>query len=93
MDRIFATGVSPITLDSMTSGFNIAAKLKREPGLNEMMGFTAEELKPLLKSLDISEFEKNHLMEKLKEYYNGYLFHQDAEFKVFNSDMVLYFFK
>ncbi|WP_220084770.1 hypothetical protein [Halanaerobium saccharolyticum] len=32
-------------------------------------------------------------MSKLQEYYNGYLFHQDAESKVFNSDMVLYFFK
>lgn len=93
VDRIFATGVSPITLDSMTSGFNIAAKLTREPQLNEMMGFTADELRPLLKSLDISESEKNSLMAKLQEYYNGYLFHQDAESRVFNSDMVLYFFK
>lgn len=93
VDRIFATGVSPITLDSMTSGFNIAAKLTREPDLNEMMGFTAGELKPLLNSLDISESEKKSLMDKLKEYYNGYLFHQDAKSKVFNSDMVLYFFK
>lgn len=93
VDRIFATGVSPITLDSMTSGFNIAAKLTREPELNEMMGFTAEELKPLLKSLDISDSENDNLMSKLQEYYNGYLFHQDAESKVFNSDMVLYFFK
>ena len=93
VDRIFATGVSPITLDSMTSGFNIAAKLTREPELNEMMGFTAEELKPLLKSLDISDSENDNLMSKLQGYYNGYLFHQDAESKVFNSDMVLYFFK
>ncbi|MFW6273673.1 MAG: AAA family ATPase, partial [Halanaerobium sp.] len=93
VDRIFATGVSPITLDSMTSGFNIAAKLTREPELNEMMGFTTEELKPLLQSIKIPGAEKNELMAKLKEYYNGYLFHQDAQSKVFNSDMVLYFFK
>ena len=93
VDRIFATGVSPITLDSMTSGFNIAAKLTREPELNEMMGFTAKELKPLLQSIEIPESKKNELMNKLKEYYNGYLFHQDAQSKVFNSDMILYFFK
>jgi hypothetical protein len=42
--RIFATGVSPITLDSFTSGFNITDNITREEAFNEMMGFTENEV-------------------------------------------------
>ncbi|HOJ12836.1 MAG TPA: AAA family ATPase, partial [Clostridiales bacterium] len=46
--RIFATGVSPITLDSLTSGFNIADNITREEAFNEMMGFTEDEVKQMV---------------------------------------------
>ena len=93
VDRIFATGVSPITLDSLTSGFNIASNVSRDRGLNEMMGFTTEEVKSLIDKLIAEDVDKEELMKKLKRYYNGYLFNQDAEERLFNSDMVLYYFK
>ena len=93
VDRIFATGVSPITLDSLTSGFNIASNVSRDRGLNEMMGFTTEEVKSLIDKLIAEDIDKEELMKKLKRYYNGYLFNQDAEERLFNSDMVLYYFK
>ena len=92
VDRIFATGVSPITLDSLTSGFNIASNVSRDRGLNEMMGFTTEEVRSLIDKL-VDDIDKAELMKKLKRYYNGYLFNQDAEERLFNSDMVLYYFK
>ncbi|MCK8827035.1 ATP-binding protein [Natroniella acetigena] len=90
VDRIFATGVSPITLDSLTSGFNIASNVTRDKGLNQMMGFSTTEVGLLIDKL-IEQPDKG-LLEKLKRYYNGYLFNQDATERVFNSDMVLYYF-
>ena len=47
--RIFAAGVSPITLDSLTSGFNIGDNITREETFNEMMGFTEEEVRHMVR--------------------------------------------
>ena len=93
VDRIFATGVSPITLDSLTSGFNIAENLTRDKNLNQMMGFTEKEVKTLLRNVLGAEIDQHKIMPKLKDYYNGYLFNEKAEEKVFNSDMVLRYIK
>lgn len=91
VDRIFVTGVSPITLNSLTSGFNIAKNKTRDPNLNEMMGFTEEEVCELSQAV-LGELGKSEeVLQQLKDYYNGYLFSEDAFIRVFNSDMVLYY--
>ena len=90
VDRIFATGVSPITLDSLTSGFNIAKNKSRDKNLNEMMGFTEQEVKKLL-NIILEDENNEEVFAKLKKYYNGYLFNEKAEKRLFNSDMVLYY--
>ena len=64
IDRIFITGVAPITLDSLTSGFNISTDITQDEGFNEMMGFTEEELKKLMTEQNIKE-EKQEVL-KLK---------------------------
>ncbi len=93
IDRIFATGVSPITLDSLTSGFNIASNLTRDRNLNAMLGFTQEEVRELIRytipSLSPDEIET--IMPELIKYYDGYLFSESARVNVFNSDMTLYY--
>lgn len=94
--RIFATGVSPITLDSLTSGFNIASDITRNPRFNEMMGFTEEEVRELISNTLDNELKgKNldNLINELKKNYNGYLFSIKGSKKLFNSDMVLYYLK
>ncbi len=53
VDRIFITGVAPITLDSLTSGFNIGTDITQDVRFNEMMGFTKNELIEILNSQDI----------------------------------------
>ncbi len=88
VDRLFITGVTSITLDSMTSGFNIASNLTFEPMLNEMLGFTEDEVK----ALSEHTLGETITIEKLKSYYNGYLFHPEGKQSVYNSDMVLYYF-
>jgi hypothetical protein len=90
VDRIFITGVSPITLDSLTSGFNTAKNLSMMPTFNEMMGFTRTEVEQLIQET-ISEKLPSDLMDTLTNYYNGYLFSEDGKERVFNSTMVLYY--
>ena len=51
IDRIFITGVAPITLDSLTSGFNISSDKTQNERFNEMMGFTKYELKQLMETI------------------------------------------
>ena len=91
IDRIFMTGVSPILLDDLTSGFNITKNLTLDIHYNEMLGFTENELEFLLNESNINSFGKEILISDMKQYYNGYLFNEDSESRVFNPNMVLYF--
>jgi hypothetical protein len=90
IDRLFVTGVSPITLDSMTSGFNIAKNKTMDSNLNTMMGFTEKEARYLIKQT-LPDYDLDSMLEKLKEYYDGYLFTPRASERVFNTDMLLYY--
>ena len=91
VDRIFITGVAPITLDSMTSGFNIASDKTQDRSFNEMMGFTKEELVKLMEAQEIRKDEQEELLPILKENYDGYRFSSKANEKMYNSNMCLYF--
>ena len=91
LDRIFITGVAPITLDSMTSGFNIASDKTQDPRFNEMMGFTKEELIKLMEAQEIGKDEQEKLLPIMKENYDGYKFSIDAKERIYNSNMCLYF--
>ena len=91
VDRIFITGVAPITLDSMTSGFNIASDKTQDRSFNEMMGFTKEELVKLMEAQEIGKDEQEELLPILKENYDGYRFSSKANEKMYNSNMCLYF--
>ena len=96
VNRIFATGVSPITLDSLTSGFNIADNITREEDFNEMMGFTEDEIRQMVKETTqfaMNQNDMDKLMEELHKNYNGYLFSEKAKERLFNSDMILYYLK
>jgi hypothetical protein len=89
IDRIFITGISPVMLDDLTSGFNIAVNLTLDLKYNEMMGFTQQEVDALMKETGVDPALINVDMEM---YYDGYLFHEDGENRVYNPSMILYFF-
>ena len=93
VDRIFITGVAPITLDSMTSGFNIVKDLTQDRTFNETMGFTEEELIRIMENQEISKEEQQKLLPIMKENYDGYRFSLYGEFNnnLYNSNMCLYF--
>ena len=86
LKRIFITGVTPMTMFDVTSGFNIGSNISLHPALNDMIGFNEDELDEILDyyKLDIDK-------DILKEWYNNYTFSPKTDQKIFNSDMILYF--
>ena len=92
--KTFITGVSSVSLDSLTSGFNIADNVTDDKCFNEYAGFTEEELKDLIpqlvdvKALGVSVKE---IIDRMKNVYDGYLFSPEAKHTVFNSSMCLYY--
>lgn len=93
VDRIFITGVSPITLDSLTSGFNISDNISINPVFHDMMGFTHEKVQNLLHKSNILPEKISDLMSDLAEWYDGYHFCSHTVSPLFNPDMMLYFLK
>ena len=96
IDRLFITGVSPVTMDDVTSGFNIGTNISLEPDFNEMVGFTEAEVRHLVETYrDLGVFNQDvdTAMGIMGEWYNGYRFAEEAETDLYNTDMVLYYLK
>ena len=91
IDRIFITGVAPITLDSLTSGFNISSDKTQNARFNAMIGFTEQQLKSLMRDQEIEEKEQEEILPIMKENYDGYKFSINGKEKIYNSNMCLYF--
>lgn len=91
VDRIFITGVAPITLDSLTSGFNIGKDISQDFRFNEMMGFTKKELIQVMEEQEITKKHQEKIFPIMKENYDGYKFSLDGKEKLYNSNMCLYF--
>ncbi len=91
IERIFITGVSPVTLDSLTSGFNISNNITLNPVFHEMMGFTGAEVEHILHLSDIPVDTIPGMLNDLREWYDGYRFSGKEKNHLFNPDMVLYF--
>ena len=95
-DRIFMTGVSPVTMDDLTSGFNIATNITQSEEFNAMVGFTAEETRRLFEDFrgtgKFADDAEGHLR-TVKAWYDSYCFAKPCAGKVtlYNCDMALYY--
>ena len=95
-DRIFMTGVSPVTMDDLTSGFNIATNISQEENFHAMVGFTADETRQLYEDFQgVGKFTDSaapHLR-TVKAWYDSYCFSEGCVGKesLYNCDMVLYY--
>ncbi|MCB0594701.1 MAG: AAA family ATPase [Lewinellaceae bacterium] len=89
--RMFVTGVSPVTVDSLTSGFNIGKKVSLELPLHDMMGFTEAEAVEMLSHVGVREGQMPVVLDGIRNWYNGYLFHPDAPNRLYNPNMLIYF--
>ena len=95
-DRIYMTGVSPVTMDDLTSGFNIAANISQDADFNSMLGFSEDEVLQLYTDFKgvgkYADGDPAAWVKSFKPWYDGYCFSKSkiGRESVFNSDMVLY---
>ncbi|MBO6258928.1 MAG: AAA family ATPase, partial [Succinivibrio sp.] len=92
--KTFITGVSSVSLDSLTSGFNIARNVTAFDCFNEYAGFTEDELAILIpKLVDVKKLgvSVRDIIARMKPVYDGYCFSKKAEHTVYNSSMCLYY--
>ena len=97
VERLFITGVSPITMDDVTSGFNIGTNISMLPEFNSVIGFSMEEMREMVSYYKgegalPADVTVDGLIETMKPWYDNYCFSSwNLDEKVFNSDMALYF--
>ena len=100
-ERIFMTGVSPVTLDDLTSGFNIGWNISTHYQFNMMLGFSEDDVRTMLQYYkDAGQLPGNADIEamiaEMKPWYDNYCFAEeslDRDPKMFNCDMVLYYLR
>ena len=96
LDRLFVTGVSPVTLDDVTSGFNIGTNISFDAAYGEMVGFTRKEVRDLVTmyaDMGVLDVEPGAAMAVMSEWYDGYRFAKGASESLYNTNMVLYYLK
>lgn len=94
LTRLFVTGVSPITMDDVSSGFNIGANISLDAHFNEMVGFTEVEVQTMLtyyRDVGALPLPVADCLALMQTWYNHYCFSRRAQTSMYNSDMVLYF--
>ena len=98
-DRIIMLGVSPITLDDLTSGYNIALNITMDRRFNQMLGFSEDDVRQMIRYYKevgaIGEDKtEDDIITDIKPWYDNYCFAEDSygrEPSMFNSDMVCYY--
>jgi hypothetical protein len=91
VERILMTGVSPITVDSLTSGFNIATNISLTPTFHQMTGFDETEVAGILAGVEMPIEETPSTLNDMRLWYDGYLFSANVKKHLYNPNMVLYF--
>jgi hypothetical protein len=97
IDRVFLTGVSPVVLSDMTSGYNVTSDLSADRDYHDLCGFTEAELRVALATvaaahgLDAGQVET--ALDLMRDFYNGYRFSIQREDRIYNPTLVLYFLK
>ncbi|MFQ6044618.1 MAG: AAA family ATPase, partial [Candidatus Poribacteria bacterium] len=96
IDKMFITGVTPITLDSLTSGFNIGKNLSLDEEFHDMLGFTEDETSSLIEIIcSHCNTDLDEIYKQMSDCYNGHRFCEDNHSggKLFNPNMVLHYLR
>jgi len=97
IDRVFLTGVSPVVLSDITSGYNVAEDLSADPDYHDLCGFTGSELRAALEAVaalhDLGTAQVATALDLMRDFYNGYHFTLQREEPVYNPTLALYFLK
>ena len=95
--RIIMMGVSPITLFDLTSGYNIATNLSFEAGFNQMLGFSEDDVREMIRYYREAgqiSMDEDEIMDQMRPWYDNYCFSRQSFGKepgMYNSNMVLYY--
>ena len=97
LERVFLTGVSPVALTDLSSGFNVARNIYRHPHLNALCGFTEGELEGILKRMveegSLEPERAGEALELMRDWYDGYRFAKDAGERIYNPTNCFYFLR
>ncbi len=96
-DRVFITGVSPVVMSDITSGYNVAENIYFVPKFNDLCGFTQAEVQAVIQEIveqcSWENSKVSEVVELMKTYYNGYKFCYKSNEYIYNPTLCLYFFK
>ena len=98
-DRILMLGVSPVIMDDVTSGYNIATSITMDGRFNQMLGFSETEVREMIRyyqSAGVLQADEDSLIAEMKPWYDGYCFSKSVVYtdpKMFNCDMVSYYLR
>lgn len=96
-DRSFITGVSPVVMSDITSGYNIAENIYLNPAFNDLCGFHENEIEKALKTISaecgLKEKGASDALDIMRAYYNGYMFAPNVKEPVYNPTLAIYFMK
>ncbi|MBC2695522.1 MAG: AAA family ATPase [Desulfobacteraceae bacterium] len=94
-DRSFITGVSPVVMSDITSGYNIAKNIYLDSEFNDLCGFHENEIEKALKTISaecgLKEKDIAEALDLMRVYYDGYKFAPDAEDSIYNPTLAIYF--
>ena len=98
--RVFLIGVSPVTLDDLSSGYNIDWNISQDPRFNAMLGFSEADTHEMFRYYQANgklrpEADIEAMMAEMKPWYNNYCFSPDCleDDRLYNCDMVLYYLR
>ncbi len=95
LDRVFITGVSPVVLSDMTSGYNVGEDIYLDESFNDLCGFTEPEIAAVLQRLaaDGGSWSPAEALDLMRTFYNGYCFCEEGGDRLYNPSLSLYFLK
>ena len=97
LDRVFITGVSPVVLSDMTSGYNVAENIYLNSEFNDLCGFSESEMIPILNQIidecEGSPTQATEALTMMQTFYNGYCFSYESAPWVYNPTLAWYFMK
>ena len=95
IDQVFITGVSPVVLSDMTSGYNVGEDIYLKAAFNDLCGFTEPEIATVLQRLaaEGGSWSPAEALDLMRTFYNGYCFSEDSDQRLYNPTLSLYFLK
>ncbi|WP_207148772.1 AAA family ATPase [Lamprobacter modestohalophilus] len=97
LERVFITGVSPIAMSDVSSAYNVAENISADPALNDLCGFRETEVATIVQnvadSCSLTAVEADQAMEMMQVFYNGYRFSREAQERIYNPTLAIYFLK